>query len=71
MTKTVAVFDYGSGNVHSACRALEHAGADVVLTSDRKVLLEADGMLLPGVGAFASPNKEQNKAIGVTCCAMR
>lgn len=54
MTKTVAVFDYGSGNVHSACRALEHAGAEVVLTSDRKTLLEADGMLLPGVGAFAS-----------------
>lgn len=54
MTKTVAVFDYGNGNVHSACRALEHAGAEVVLTADRKVLLEADGMLLPGVGAFAS-----------------
>lgn len=54
MTKTVAVFDYGSGNVHSACRALEAAGAEVVLTSDRKVLLESDGMLLPGVGAFAS-----------------
>ncbi len=54
MTKTVAVFDYGNGNVHSACRALEHAGADVVLTADRKQLLEADGMLLPGVGAFAS-----------------
>lgn len=54
MTKTVAVFDYGSGNVHSACRALEHAGAEVVLTADRKVLLESDGMLLPGVGAFAS-----------------
>ncbi|MEY4740651.1 MAG: imidazole glycerol phosphate synthase subunit HisH, partial [Actinomycetota bacterium] len=50
----VAVFDYGSGNVHSACRALEAAGAEVVLTSDRKVLLESDGMLLPGVGAFAS-----------------
>ena len=54
MTKTVAVFDYGSGNVHSACRALEAAGAEAVLTSDRKVLLESDGMLLPGVGAFAS-----------------
>ncbi len=54
MTKTVAVFDYGNGNVHSACRALEHAGAEVVLTSDRKQLLEADGLLLPGVGAFAS-----------------
>lgn len=54
MNKTVAVFDYGSGNVHSACRALEHAGAEVILTADRRVLMEADGMLLPGVGAFAS-----------------
>jgi imidazole glycerol-phosphate synthase subunit HisH len=54
LTKTVAVFDYGNGNVHSVCRALEHAGAEVVLTADRRVLREADGMLLPGVGAFAS-----------------
>jgi glutamine amidotransferase len=61
LTKTVAVFDYGSGNVHSACRALEAAGAEVVLTSDRKVLLEADGMLLPGVGAFASVMRNLNK----------
>jgi glutamine amidotransferase len=61
LTKTVAVFDYGSGNVHSACRALEAAGAEVVLTSDRKVLLEADGMLLPGVGAFASVMRNLTK----------
>ena len=61
MTKTVAVFDYGSGNVHSACRALEAAGAEVVLTSDRKVLLESDGMLLPGVGAFASVMRNLTK----------
>jgi glutamine amidotransferase len=61
LTKTVAVFDYGSGNVHSACRALEAAGAEVVLTSDRKVLLEADGMLLPGVGAFASVMRNLSK----------
>ena len=61
MTKTVVVFDYGSGNVHSACRALEAAGAEVVLTSDRKVLLEADGMLLPGVGAFASVMRNLTK----------
>ena len=54
MTKRVTVFDYGSGNVHSACRALEHAGAEVTLTSDRKALLEAEGLLLPGVGAYAS-----------------
>lgn len=54
MTKTIAVFDYGSGNVHSACRALEQAGAAVNLTASRKELLEADGLLLPGVGAFAA-----------------
>jgi imidazole glycerol-phosphate synthase subunit HisH len=54
LTKTVAVLDYGSGNVHSACRALEKAGASVSLTADRKELLEADGMVLPGVGAFRS-----------------
>ena len=54
MTKSVAVLDYGSGNVHSACRALEEAGAEVLLTADRKTLKEADGMVLPGVGAFAA-----------------
>lgn len=61
MTKTVAVLDYGSGNVHSVCRALEQAGAAVELTSDRKRLLEADGMLLPGVGAFGAVMRELNK----------
>jgi imidazole glycerol-phosphate synthase subunit HisH len=54
LTKKVVVFDYGSGNVHSACRALEQAGAEVELTSDRKKSLEADGLILPGVGAFAA-----------------
>lgn len=54
MTKTVAVLDYGSGNSHSACRALEQAGANVVLTRDRNVALESDGLLVPGVGAFSS-----------------
>lgn len=54
MTKRVAVFDYGSGNVHSACHALEKAGAEVILTSDRKQLQESDGLVVPGVGAFAA-----------------
>ena len=54
MSKTVAVLDYGSGNVHSACRALEKAGAQVVLTSDRRVLAEVEGLVIPGVGAFHS-----------------
>ncbi|WP_308799915.1 imidazole glycerol phosphate synthase subunit HisH [Agromyces silvae] len=48
----VVVLDYGSGNVHSAAKALERAGAEVELTADRRAVLEADGLLVPGVGAF-------------------
>lgn len=51
---SVVVFDYGTGNVHSAVKALELAGADVTLTHDRKVALEADGLVVPGVGAFSA-----------------
>ncbi len=51
---SVVVFDYGSGNVHSAVKALEAAGATVELTGDRERALEADGLLVPGVGAFAA-----------------
>jgi glutamine amidotransferase len=54
VTKTVAVLDYGSGNVHSACKALAAVGANVELTSDSRKILEADGALVPGVGAFAT-----------------
>lgn len=50
--KIVAVLDYGSGNVHSVVKALELAGAEVVLTSDAEAVMSADGLLVPGVGAF-------------------
>ncbi|UOQ58249.1 imidazole glycerol phosphate synthase subunit HisH [Leucobacter allii] len=50
--KRVAVLDYGSGNVHSAVKALARAGADVELTRDPAAVLAADGLLVPGVGAF-------------------
>ncbi|MEO8528366.1 MAG: imidazole glycerol phosphate synthase subunit HisH [Pseudolysinimonas sp.] len=50
----VVVLDYGSGNVHSAAKALEAAGAEVELTADRQRVLEADGLVVPGVGAFAA-----------------
>ena len=50
----VVVFDYGTGNVHSAVKALELAGAEVTLTGDRRLALEADGLLVPGVGAFSA-----------------
>ncbi|MDF0529222.1 imidazole glycerol phosphate synthase subunit HisH [Tsukamurella sp. 8F] len=49
---TVALLDYGSGNLRSAQRALERTGADVALTSDPRVALAADGLVVPGVGAF-------------------
>ena len=51
---SVVVLDYGSGNVHSAVKALEAAGADVELTADRTRVLAADGLLVPGVGAFSA-----------------
>ncbi|CAN5592780.1 imidazole glycerol phosphate synthase subunit HisH [soil metagenome] len=51
---SVVVLDYGSGNVHSAVKALEAAGADVELTGDRTKALNADGLLVPGVGAFSA-----------------
>ena len=54
MTKKVTVLDYGSGNIHSAVRALAAAGVEVSLTSDKHELIESDGMVIPGVGAFAA-----------------
>lgn len=52
MKKTVVVFDYGSGNVHSAVKAMEKVGASVSLSSDLDEAVNADGLLIPGVGAF-------------------
>jgi glutamine amidotransferase len=52
VTKRVVLFDYGSGNIRSAHRALERAGAEVTLTGDRGAAMEADGLVVPGVGAF-------------------
>jgi glutamine amidotransferase len=50
----IAVLDYGSGNLRSAERALRRVGADVTVTPDRDLALEADGLVVPGVGAFAA-----------------
>ena len=52
MTKKVVLFDYGSGNIRSGERALQRVGADVTVTSDFDEALNADGLLVPGVGAF-------------------
>jgi glutamine amidotransferase len=48
------VLDYGSGNLRSAQRALERAGAEVTVTADTAAALAADGLVVPGVGAFAA-----------------
>lgn len=50
----VVVLDYGFGNVRSAVRALERVGARVELTADQRTAGEADGLVVPGVGAFAA-----------------
>lgn len=50
----IAILDYGSGNLRSAQRAFETSGAEVVVTSDRRIALEAAGLIVPGVGAFQS-----------------
>ena len=52
MSARVVVLDYGSGNIRSAVRALEHVGAEVSLTGDRDAALAADGLFVPGVGNF-------------------
>ncbi|MEO7421310.1 MAG: imidazole glycerol phosphate synthase subunit HisH [Ornithinibacter sp.] len=52
MSTEVVVLDYGSGNIRSAVRALEHVGARVLLTGDPEAALAADGLFLPGVGNF-------------------
>ncbi|ORA18147.1 imidazole glycerol phosphate synthase subunit HisH [Mycobacterium asiaticum] len=51
-SKSVVVLDYGSGNLRSAQRALERVGADVEVTADADAALAADGLVVPGVGAF-------------------
>jgi imidazole glycerol-phosphate synthase subunit HisH len=48
----IGVIDYGMGNRRSVQKALEHVGADAAITSDHDVLRDADGLVLPGVGAF-------------------
>jgi imidazole glycerol-phosphate synthase subunit HisH len=50
---TVAIIDYGIGNVKSTMNALRHLGVEVILTFDRDEILKADAVILPGVGAFA------------------
>jgi glutamine amidotransferase len=60
----IAILDYGSGNLRSAERAFATAGKDVVVTSDRAIALQAEGLVVPGVGAFAACMKGLNAVDG-------
>jgi glutamine amidotransferase len=50
--KNIAILDYGIGNVKSMLNAFENIGAKATLTANRDIILNADGLVLPGVGAF-------------------
>ncbi|MFC4561394.1 imidazole glycerol phosphate synthase subunit HisH [Nocardiopsis mangrovi] len=52
MQRRVVILDYGSGNLRSAQRAVERTGAHVTVTGDPHAALDADGLIVPGVGAF-------------------
>jgi len=62
-TPRVVVYDYGSGNLRSAERALRRAGADVLVTNDTVETVRCDGLVVPGVGAFGAC-MEQLEAVG-------
>jgi glutamine amidotransferase len=48
----IAIIDYGMGNLHSVSKAVERLGCEMLVTSDPQQILDADGAILPGVGAF-------------------
>ncbi len=54
MSQTITMIDYGASNIRSAQKAFEHIGATVELTEDPEVVVKADKLVLPGVGAFGS-----------------
>lgn len=57
----IAIIDYGMGNLHSAAKAFEKIGASVTVTRDPKEVLQADKVVLPGVGAFGDCMKNLNE----------
>jgi glutamine amidotransferase len=60
----IVILDYGSGNLRSAERAIARLGADVTVTADFDAALEADGLVVPGVGAFAACMKGLHEVRG-------
>ncbi len=62
MRPRIALVDYGAGNLRSVAKALERSEMDPVVTSDPNVVRDADGVLLPGVGAFRNAVEALEKA---------
>ena len=65
MPDQVALIDYGAGNLRSAARALEKAGARVVVTDDPATIAAAARIVLPGVGAFAQCINQLREKSGI------
>lgn len=65
MIKSVGILDYGSGNLHSVAHAFQRAGADVIVTSRLEELGARDGLVVPGVGAFADCMRKLGNIGGV------
>ena len=70
-TKSVVVLDYGSGNLRSAQRALQRVGAAVEVTADATAAADADGLVVPGVGAFEACMTGLRKIAGERIIAER
>lgn len=51
---TIAILDYGMGNIRSVARAIEHVGGKTEVTDDAEAVLGADGLVVPGVGHFGA-----------------
>ncbi|HDQ08423.1 MAG TPA: imidazole glycerol phosphate synthase subunit HisH [Methanoculleus sp.] len=63
----VAILDYGLGNLRSVMRGLEHAGATTKITKDIDEMMEADGVVLPGVGAFSEGMEKLGELKSALC----
>ena len=61
----IAILDYGSGNLRSAERAFQKTSENVIVTSDSKLAMDAEGLVVPGVGAFESCMLGLKKANGL------
>ena len=66
----IAIIDYGAGNLHSVKNALDFLGTESVITSDAKIIEEADKVILPGVGAFGDAMASLEKS-GLSECVKK